>query len=288
MPRRRALTRATTALLVLAALTTACGNPTTTTGTTSPGAGSAGLPLVADGVLTIGTDPTYPPMEYEEGGKLTGVNVEILTDVARRLGLRPQFQTVAFADLRPAATAHTVDLVGASMTDNAARQQDVDFVDVFYAGEQVLSGPGDHSARAEPGSWCGLRMAAAAGTTEADIVTGQSQLCTAAGEPAVALVDVPYLESVSAIADGRADLGVEALPAAAKLIADSGGTVQALGDPWQAQPWGYGFAKDRTELRDAVQRALQDAIADGTYDAILEKYGVSDGALRTTAVNGGA
>ncbi|MEW1960346.1 transporter substrate-binding domain-containing protein [Kineococcus sp. NPDC059986] len=284
MRTRRAL--AATTLIALAALTAGCGGAATAS--TAASAPRADLPVVAAGVLTIGTDPTYPPMEYEEGGKLVGVNVEILTDVARRLGLEAQFQTVAFADLRPAAAAHTIDVVGASMTDKAARQDNVDFVDVFYAGEVVMAGPGDHSAWATPSSWCGLRMATTSGTTEADIVTGQSALCTAAGKPAVTLVDVPYLKSVDEIAAGRADLGVEGLPAAAKLIADSGGSVQAVGTPLQAQPWGYGFAKDRTALRDAVQRALQDAIADGTYDAILKKYGVTDGALHTTALNGGA
>ncbi len=287
MRRRRAFTVLAAAAAVTA-LAAGCGGQASTSTAGSAAGSPAGLSLVADGVLTIGTDPTYPPMEYEEGGKLTGVNVEVLTDVARRLGLRPQFQTVAFADLRPAAAAHTIDVVGASMTDKASRQQDVDFVDVFYAGEQVMAGAGDHSGWEQPANWCGLRIATTSGTTEADIVTGQSALCTAAGKPSVTLVDVPYLKSVDEIAAGRADLGVEGLPAAAKLIADSGGSVQALGKPWQAQPWGYGFAKDRTALRDAVQHALQAAIADGTYDAILKKYGVSDGALHTTAVNGGA
>ncbi|GAB3468301.1 transporter substrate-binding domain-containing protein [Kineococcus endophyticus] len=288
MRRRRPLAVLAAAAAVTA-LAAGCGSQAGTTTTAGSAAGApAGLSLVADGVLTIGTDPTYPPMEYEEGGTLKGANVEILTDVARRLGLRPQFQTVAFADLRPAAAAHTIDVVGASVTDKAVRQKDVDFVDVFYAGEQIIAGTGDHSAWTTPGNWCGLRIAATAGTSTSDIVTGQSALCTAVGKPPVTLVDVPYLKSVEEVRAGRADLGAEGLPAAAKLIADSGGTLQAVGKPWQAQPWGYGFAKDRTALRDAVQQALQAAIADGTYDAILEEYGVSDGALHTTAVNGGA
>ncbi|MEZ0166096.1 hypothetical protein AB2L27_15160 [Kineococcus sp. LSe6-4] len=61
-----------------------------------------------------------------------------------------------------------------------------------------------------------------------------------------------------------------------------------MGKPWQAQPWGHGFAEDRTAPRDAVQHALQDVIADGTHDEILQRYGVGDGALHTTAVHGGA
>ncbi|MFB9377909.1 transporter substrate-binding domain-containing protein [Kineococcus gynurae] len=287
MRRRRALTTvALTAALPLLLATAGYGGDAAA-GTSSAPA-QATLPLVTAGVLTIGTDPTYPPMEYQENGTYAGVNVEILTDVARRLGLKAQFQDVSFGDLRPAAVSHSIDVIGASMTDKADRQKDVDFVDVFYAGELVLAGPGDHSAWQQPENWCGLRMAAAPDTTEADIVTGQSALCSAAGKPAISLVEVDYLKSADEIAAGRADMGVEGLPAGAKMVADSGGKFQAVGKPWQSQPWGYGFAKDRVALRDAVQHALQDAIADGTYDAILEKYGVTDGALRTTAINGGA
>ncbi|WP_432511465.1 transporter substrate-binding domain-containing protein [Kineococcus sp. SYSU DK001] len=285
---RAAALFAATAVLPLLALT-GCGGEAEGAATTNAAApASADLDLVEAGTLTIGVDATYAPMEFKEGGEVTGANVDILTDIAHRLGLTPEFVDVPFAELRDRAAAHRIDLTGSSVTDKASRQTNVDFVDNFYAGEQLITGAGDRSALTDPMNWCGLTGAASEGSTDADIIHSQSAICVAAGKAPIGFVDVGFTESGEEVLAGRADFGVEGLPAAAKMVADSGGRLQAVGKPWQAQPWGYAFAKDRTNLRDAVQRALQESIADGTYDAILEEYSVQDGALHTTAVNGGA
>ncbi len=291
MPRTRPRAAGAACLITAAALAlTGCGGPATGRGdgAASATAAAADLQLVRDGVLTVGTDATYPPMEHREGGELKGVNIELLTDLARRLGLEVEFQDVAFADLRPAAAAHQIDVVGASMTDTAARQADVDFVDYFVAGAQLLVGPGGPPGLADPSAWCGLRAATTGGTTDGDIVLAQSARCTAAGQRPITLVDVPYTRSVEEVDAGRADFGVEDLPAAAYLASTSTTGITVVGQQLQPQPYGYGVAKDRTALRDALQRALQEAVADGTYDRILGDHGVADGALRSTSLNGGA
>lgn len=284
--RHRALTAAL--LAVTAALPlAACGGPDSPSGTSPAAAGAADLQLVEDGVLTVGVDATYPPMEYREGGQLEGVNVELVTDLAKRLGLEVRFVDVAFADLRPAAAAHTIDVISSSMTDTAARQAEVDFLDYFVAGAQVLVGA-DAGDLSSPSSWCGRRGATTGGTTDSDILLAQSQLCVQAGQRPITFIDVPYTKSVDEVLAGRADFGLEDLPAAVYLAAESDGKIVVQGDQLQPQPYGYGVAKDRTALRDALQRALQDAIADGTYDEVLQKHDVAGGALKSTSLNGGA
>lgn len=288
-PVLRSRPRALAAVVLAAAAVlplAACGGPDSGAGA-APAHAPADLQLVQDGVLTVGLDATYPPMEYREGGQLKGVNVDLVSDLAKRLGLEVRFTDVAFADLRPAAKAHTIDVVSSSMTDTADRQADVDFVDYFVAGAQVLVAS-DGPDLTSPSSWCGRRGASTGGTTDGDIILAQSQLCARAGQPPVTFVDVPYTKSVDEVLAGRADFGVEDLPAAIYLAQQSGGKIKVLGDQLQPQPYGYGVAKDRTALRDALQRALQDAIADGTYDRILKEHDVAGGALKSTSINGGA
>jgi polar amino acid transport system substrate-binding protein len=64
--------------------------------------------------------------------------------------------------------------------------------------------------------------------------------------------------------------------------------LELSGPQIEAIPYGIGIAKDRKELATAVQTALYSLIKDGSYDALLAKWKVKEGALRTGAINGGA
>ncbi len=126
------------------------------------------------------------------------------------------------------------------------------------------------------------------GTTNGDLVAA-SQRC--APRPARRRSSSTRSRTARARAEveaGRADFGVEDYPSAADLVAASNGKTALAGKPLQPSPYGFGIAKDRTALRDAVQRALQESIASGRYAEVLKAHGVEAAALTTTALNGGA
>ncbi len=77
-------------------------------------------------------------------------------------------------------------------------------------------------------------------------------------------------------------------PVAAYSARTSGGgnDFEVVGEQIDPAPYGIAVAKDKTALRDAVQAALRAIIADGTYDRILDKWGVARGALKTADING--
>ena len=78
-------------------------------------------------------------------------------------------------------------------------------------------------------------------------------------------------------------------PVAAYNAQTSGGgnDFEVVGDQLGAGPYGIGFRKADTQLRDAFQAALKAIIADGSYDQVLTKWHVTAGALKTAAINGG-
>jgi polar amino acid transport system substrate-binding protein len=284
-PRSRAVLAPVLAVATLAALA-GCGGGTTAT--TAAGPGATDLPLVTPGTLTVATDATFAPMESVDGSTFTGVDVDLLTDLAGRLGLEVEFVQTPFDDLIDTVATHRADVIASSMTDRAARQEKVDFVDYFIAGSQAIAAGGNPLGLAGPETWCGHVAAVNTGTTNGDLVAAQSALCTGAGLAPIGVLDVPNGQSTQQVVAGAAAFGLEDYPAAAELVTASNGSLALAGNPLQAAPYGYGFAKDRTGLRDAVQVALQESIASGRYQEVLEAHGVEAAALRTTAVNGGA
>ncbi|MEW1960199.1 ABC transporter substrate-binding protein [Kineococcus sp. NPDC059986] len=285
MPTSRSRVALTAALAatVLAGLAGCAGDSAATTP-----AAAAALPLVTPGTLTVATDATYAPMESMKGSEFVGADIDLVADLAHRMGLKVVFVQVGFDDLIDTVSAHKADLIASSMTDRASRQEQVDFVDYFIAGSQAIAAGGNPHGLDGPGTWCGRTAAVNSGTTNGDLVVAQSGLCTAAGKPPITVREVPNGQSAAEVAAGRADFGVEDYPSAADLVTASGGQTVLAGKPLQPAPYGFGIAKDRTALRDAVQRALQESIAAGRYTEVLKAHGVEAAALTTTALNGGA
>jgi polar amino acid transport system substrate-binding protein len=91
------------------------------------------------------------------------------------------------------------------------------------------------------------------------------------------------------VRSGRAVADMNDFPVAAYAAKTlgGGGQFEVVGQQIEAGPYGIGVLKDNTQLRDALQAALKAVIADGTYDQILQKWNVTQGALKTATINGG-
>ena len=73
-----------------------------------------------------------------------------------------------------------------------------------------------------------------------------------------------------------------------RLLQQSNGEFEVVGEQIEAGPYGIAVRKEDTTLRDNIQKALKAVIEDGTYDSILAKWHVTQGALKTAAINGGS
>jgi polar amino acid transport system substrate-binding protein len=277
------------ALLLAAALTV-----TTTAGCTAqgPAAGTpvdrlaeaiAALPdeVKQSGALIGGTDPTFEPMTFLRGTTYTGLDVDIAEAIAAKLGLRVQWRTVGFGDLLDQVKGHTIDMSISSMFDRAERQKKADFVNYLNAGTSIVVPKGVGDIGGMPGL-CGRRVAAQADTVFVEMATAQAKEC-AGRKLTVVLSETPS----AAVRDKKADAALNDFPIAA-LDVEKMTTLELSGPQIEAIPYGIGIAKDRRALTAAVQAALYSLINDGSYDALLAKWKVKEGALRTGAINGGA
>lgn len=234
------------------------------------------------GELIVGTDPTFQPMTYLENGQYLGMDIDLGNAIAGRLGLRLKWTTVPFGGLIDQTVDHKIDLIMTSMFDKAARQNRIDFLDYMYVGTSIVvpKGTGDIGGMA---GLCGRRVAVQADTVYADAANRQSERCPADKKPTVVPVPQDPIPEVSA---GRADAAINDYPIGSFRVAQDQ-NLEISGSQIEAMPYGIGFAKDRKGLTKAFQQAFYVLVEDGTYDRLLAKWKLAEGALRTGAINGG-
>jgi polar amino acid transport system substrate-binding protein len=90
--------------------------------------------LMKAGVLKIGTSNNIKPYAYEENGKLTGFEIDLITAAAQKLHLTPQFVAMDFSGLLPALNNHQFDVVASAVGITPDRAKMVDFSNGYLAG----------------------------------------------------------------------------------------------------------------------------------------------------------
>ncbi len=248
----------------------------------APTVGVSATQLVSAGTLTVATDPSFAPMTYLDGTTFAGFDVELSALIAKRLGLRVQYTKTSFSDLLDTLTAHRVDIVMSSMTDKAARQQRVDFVDYLNVGTSIMVRSGAPAVDGLSGL-CGKRVAVQVDTMYVDFARAQQRQCPAGAPMTVVVAADPSVT----LAAGQADAILNDYPIAVSEVAKRP-ELQITGQQIEAAPYGIAVAKDRRDLTKAVQATMYQFFRDGTYDALLAKWKLGDSALKTAAINGGA
>jgi polar amino acid transport system substrate-binding protein len=244
------------------------------------------------GRLLVGSDIAYAPMEFFREGtqEAQGVDVELCQALAAQFGpgFTCEFRNAVFDTLISGLKAGRFDLIMSSMTDNAERQKEIDFVDYFLAGSSILVRKGNPERITSVADLCGKTVAFQRGTTNEELVQEQARTCTAQGRELTLLAFDTDPEAQQQVKVGRAAADIADFPVAAYAARTSGGgnDFDVVGQQIDPAPYGIAVAKDKAQLRDAVQAALRAIVADGTYDRILEKWGVTQGALKTAEING--
>ncbi|MEV4706076.1 ABC transporter substrate-binding protein [Actinoplanes sp. NPDC049316] len=240
------------------------------------------------GVLVVASEIAYPPFEfYDDQKRPQGVDYDLAVALADRMDLRLEFRNVPWDDIIPTVAEHRADAVMSGMTDNAERQQKLTYVDYLVEGSQVVVVRGNPAGIGGLDAVCGRRVALQADTTQSDLVGSQAKLCTAAGRPAPKVLAVSSGDTYPLLKNGTADAVVDGYTSAATQVKEGAGAFEFAGVQVEASPMGIGLARDRVQLRHAVQLALRELIADGTYAELLDKWGLRAEALTTAAIDGG-
>src|SRR5436305_268224 len=152
----------------LSLLLTACGGTSATTTTKSSVA--APTDLITPGTLTVGSDTTYPPQEFIDtaSGKATGFDIDLITAMADRMGLKVNSKTANFNTIIDDLSAKRYDVAISALTINDDRKKKVDFVPYFNAGEALLVQKGNPQNLKGVSDLCGKAVGVQDGTVEFD------------------------------------------------------------------------------------------------------------------------
>jgi polar amino acid transport system substrate-binding protein len=236
--------------------------------------------ISSDGKLVVGTDPTYEPSEFKQNGKIVGFDVDLGDAIAKKLGLTADFQESKFDAILPALGSR-YEIGMSSFTDNPEREKVVDFVTYYSAGTQWAS----KDASFDPDNACGKKVAVQTGTVQdTDDLPARQKKC--AGNPIQVQRYDAQDEATNSVVLGKADAVLADSPVMAGAVKKVGGGLQLVGDVYDSAPYGIAIPKTAGTTKDAILGAVKALIADGTYKAILDKWGVQSGAITDPVING--
>ncbi|MGW2557901.1 ABC transporter substrate-binding protein [Streptomyces sp. NPDC001514] len=293
-----------------ALMLTACGDQTE--GAKKEGGATSAAPLAAKlpatirdkGVIKVGSDIAYPPVEFkDDSGKTVGIDPDLADALGKQLGVKFEFENATFDTLITGLRSKRYDIAMSAMTDTKDRQngidsetqkkvgEGVDFVDYFTAGVSIYTKKGDDKGIKTWADLCGKKIVVQRGTVSEDLAKAENAKCEKAKKGKITIEAFDNdLEAQTRLRAGGADAGSSDFPVAAYAVKTSGGgkDFQLVGEQVEAAPYGIAVAKSNTQLRDAIQAALDAIIKNGEYQKIIAKWGVDAGAVTEAKINGGS
>lgn len=269
------------ALLLVACGSTGGGNTTTGSGNTKPSI-PAPNDLLTPGTLLVGSDTTYAPQEYIDTatGQATGFDIDLIKAVAARMGLTAKIQTAQFNSIITSLQAKRFDVVISAVTINSDRQKVVDFVPYFNAGESLLVQNGNPEHITSVSDLCGKNVGVQNGTVEQSDLQTADAACKKAGKPAINMTVLQDQTAViQLLVTNRVVATYQDSPVTDYYNKLNPGRFQVGGSVVNAAPEGIVIRKGDTSMFNAVQAAFNAVKADGTYTQIVNKWGVTSGAI---------
>lgn len=219
-------------------------------------------------VLKIGVDDTYPPMEFKDEKNVTvGFDVDLAKEIGKKLGKEVQFVSNDWAGIFQALESNKFDMILSSVSITEARQKEHSLTKAYIANAQVIvTKPGDTTIK-EPKDLKGKKVGVQIGTT-ADESAEKYIKETSFDLKKYDQVIQPFSDMKA----GRLDAIIVDEVVARYYVTQDKASFQVSGARLTNEPIGICFAKKNGEMRDKVQKILDDLKADGTLKKISEKW----------------
>lgn len=214
--------------------------------------------------LTMVTNAEFPPYEYTEGGEVVGIDAEVAKAIADKLGMKLEIVDTKFDSIIPGVQSGKYDMGMAGLTVTPEREQNVAFSDSYATGIQSIIVKENSEIKSVDDLSSSTKIGVQLGTT-GDIYAKDDF-----GADAVVEMD-KGADAVQALLAGKIDcVIIDNEPAKSFVEANPG--LKILDTAYAQEDYAICFAKENTELKEKVNTALKELIADGTLQKIVDKY----------------
>jgi polar amino acid transport system substrate-binding protein len=243
------------------------------------------------GTIRLATDPSYAPMESfaRDGRTIVGFEPDLAAALASVLGVKAEMVAADFGTALDATHKGTYDGVLSAMTDTAEREKKADFVNYFAAGTSIVVQRGNPRGVTDLKDLCGQVVAVETATVQVDLLRRAQSRCS--GRAIVVRTYKTNADALLQLRTGRAVAVLNDTPPAARLAADQQTRANyQLASNVQYEPGLYGIAvaKENAALRDVLRDALERLIHAGAYTELLQRWGLSTGAVSAPTINAGS
>ncbi len=223
-----------------------------------------------DAVLTMGTNAAFPPYEFYDGDTIVGIDAEIAAAIAEKLGLELQIVDMDFGSIITAVQTGKIDMGMAGMTVTEERLQNVNFSTTYATGIQDVIVPEDSDITSVDDIFAKLNAGE-------DVLIGCQEATTGAiyasgdfGDDHVTTYP-NGATAVQALTQGKLDCVIIDNQPAINFVAANEG-LKILDTEYVTEDYAIAISKDNEDLLNQINAALEELIADGTVQEILDKY----------------
>ncbi|MFD0050738.1 transporter substrate-binding domain-containing protein [Actinomycetes bacterium NPDC127524] len=216
----------------------------------------------------VGIDTTYPPFEYEEGGKYKGIDIDVMNAIAKSQGFKVKYSAMDFLGIIPAMQAGDLDMAIAGMSITDKRKKVVDFSDPYFnAGLSLVVKKGTKDIKTI-NDLKGKQVAVKKGTTGAAFAAEKADKI---GFKVVQFNDSPSM--FQEVSNGSSDVLIEDYPVIAYAISKKDLGLEIVGDRLNGDKYGIAVLKgENGDLLKKVNKGLAELKKNGKYDEIIKKY----------------
>ena len=240
--------------------------------------------LVSEGKLMLSTNPTLRPLQFVDStGELKGMNIDLANELGRRLCLKAEMVRMDFPAMIPALKSARFDGIDTGMFYTEERSKMMWAVPYAMAAIDVVAAPGSTRKVASPEDLSDLSIGVEADSYQERWLREREKDNVAKGRKSIKILSFTTASDVmAALRAGQFDIA--AFPNYAGGAFVKAGQAVMLLPAQGASPTMMSFRSK--PVADAVVKAFNDMIKDGTYDKVLDQYGMTKLPERVIAIRG--